>query len=211
MPADKLALIRDYEVFEATGGAGHVLAHLAGLPDQALLEFDELAAALGYPRTVNPMDYAVAPRGYRVLSKVPRLPDHVIDHVVGHFSGLEAFLRAIDRGSGGGRRRRQRPGRVRSGRVCGACRSRTWSTATSTCELSAPRAACRATRTRLPHASMHQRRRGWPTGRAPAAVRLAQAQPVRSPVRSSITDRAITPSACAPESPLVLGRIRGRP
>ena len=94
VPADKLALIRDYEVFEATGGAGHVLAHLAGLPDQALLEFDELAAALGYPRTVNPMDYAVAPRGYRVLSKVPRLPDHVIDHVVGHFNGLEAFVRA---------------------------------------------------------------------------------------------------------------------
>ena len=40
------------------------------------------------------MDYAVAPRGYRVLSKVPRLPDHVIDHVVGHFNGLEAFVRA---------------------------------------------------------------------------------------------------------------------
>jgi diadenylate cyclase len=40
------------------------------------------------------MDYAVAPRGYRVLSKVPRLPDHVIDHVVDHFNGLEAFVRA---------------------------------------------------------------------------------------------------------------------
>src|SRR5438477_2790103 len=50
VPADKLALIRDYEIYEATGGADRVLAHLASLPDQQLLEFDELAAALGYPR-----------------------------------------------------------------------------------------------------------------------------------------------------------------
>ncbi|HYW28827.1 MAG TPA: hypothetical protein VE824_03375, partial [Gaiellales bacterium] len=94
VPADKLALIRDYEIYEATGGADRVLAHLASLADQQLLEFDELAAALGYPRTVNPMDYAVAPRGYRVLSKIPRLPEHVVDHVVGYFNGLEAFVRA---------------------------------------------------------------------------------------------------------------------
>jgi diadenylate cyclase len=40
------------------------------------------------------VDYAVTPRGYRVLSKVPRLPEGVINHVVGHFSGLEAFVRA---------------------------------------------------------------------------------------------------------------------
>jgi diadenylate cyclase len=94
VPADKLALIRDYEVVEATGGAHRVLQHLAALPDGALLEFDELAAALGFPRSVNPMDYAVAPRGYRVLSKIPRLPEHVVEHVVGFFNGLEAFVRA---------------------------------------------------------------------------------------------------------------------
>ena len=49
---------------------------------------------LGYPRTVNPVDHAVSPRGFRVLSKVPRLPEIVIDHVIGHFGGLEAFQRA---------------------------------------------------------------------------------------------------------------------
>jgi diadenylate cyclase len=94
VPGDKLALIRDYEIVEATGGPHRVLQHLAALPDGALLEFDELAAALGFPRSVNPMDYAVAPRGYRVLSKIPRLPEHVVEHVVGFFNGLEAFVRA---------------------------------------------------------------------------------------------------------------------
>ena len=71
-----------------------VVQALAGLPDQQLLEFDELAGVLGYPRTVNPMDHAVSPRGYRVLHKVPRLPDVVIEHVIAHFGGLEAFQRA---------------------------------------------------------------------------------------------------------------------
>jgi diadenylate cyclase len=49
---------------------------------------------LGYPRSVSPVDYAVTPRGYRVLSKIPRLPEGVIAHVVEHFDGLEAFVRA---------------------------------------------------------------------------------------------------------------------
>src|SRR5437763_5922736 len=40
VPGDKTALIRDYEVFEVTRGHEHVLAHLASLPDGALLEFD---------------------------------------------------------------------------------------------------------------------------------------------------------------------------
>jgi diadenylate cyclase len=94
VPSDKLALIRDYDVAELTGGHRAVLEALSRIPDQGLLEFEELSGVLGYPRTVNPMDHAVSPRGYRVLSKVPRLPDVVIEHVIGHFGGLEAFQRA---------------------------------------------------------------------------------------------------------------------
>jgi diadenylate cyclase len=40
------------------------------------------------------MDHAVSPRGFRVLSKVPRLPEAVVEHVISHFTGLEAFQRA---------------------------------------------------------------------------------------------------------------------
>jgi diadenylate cyclase len=94
VPTDKLALIRDYDIPSLTGGADKVLKALAGLPDEQLLEFEELAQVLGYPRTINPMDHAVSPRGYRVLHKVPRLPDVVVEHVISHFGGLEAFQRA---------------------------------------------------------------------------------------------------------------------
>src|SRR4051794_22539716 len=50
VPHDKLAVILDYEVVEVTGGADRVLAQLAAMPDQELLELDELAQVLGYPR-----------------------------------------------------------------------------------------------------------------------------------------------------------------
>ena len=70
------------------------LRGLRTLPDSRLLELEDVAEVLGYPRSVNPLDHSVAPRGYRVLSNVPRLPEAVISHVVEHFDGLESFMRA---------------------------------------------------------------------------------------------------------------------
>src|SRR6266487_168174 len=81
VPAEKAAIVYDYH---ADGGAERVregLVALAQLPYQELLEF-ELLAVLGYPASVNPLDHSISPRGYRVLSHIPRLPDTVIKRVV---------------------------------------------------------------------------------------------------------------------------------
>ena len=40
------------------------------------------------------LDAAVAPRGYRLLAKVPRLPPAVVDRLVEHFGGLQQLLSA---------------------------------------------------------------------------------------------------------------------
>src|SRR3954454_5173828 len=96
VPAEKAAIVHDYH---AEGGADRVaegLQALAQLPYQELLEF-ELLAMLGYPATTNPPDYAVAPRGYRVLSHIPRLPENVIQRLVSELGGLEAIVRASQR------------------------------------------------------------------------------------------------------------------
>ena len=96
VPAEKAAIVYDYH---ADGGADRVaegLEALAQLPYQDLLEF-ELLAVLGYPATTNPLDYAVAPRGYRVLSHIPRLPESVIHRLVGELAGLEGIIRASQR------------------------------------------------------------------------------------------------------------------
>jgi diadenylate cyclase len=96
VPAEKAAVLYDYH---RQGGSERVqegLDALAGLAYQNLLEF-ELLAVLGYPATVNPLDVAVSPRGYRVLSRIPRLPDPVIRRVVSSLDGLDAIVRASQR------------------------------------------------------------------------------------------------------------------
>jgi len=96
VPDEKAALVYDYH---ADGGAERTresLEALAALPYDQLLEF-ELLAVLGYPATVNPLDHAVSPRGYRVLSHIPRLPDSVVRRVVSNLAGLEGIVRASQR------------------------------------------------------------------------------------------------------------------
>jgi diadenylate cyclase len=96
VPAEKGAILFDYH---ADGGADRVaeaLEALAQLPYQQLLEF-ELLAVLGYPATTNPLDYAVSPRGYRVLSHIPRLPENLIQRLVAELGGLDGIVRASQR------------------------------------------------------------------------------------------------------------------
>jgi diadenylate cyclase len=96
VPAEKAAVLYDYH---AQGGGDRVrdaLEALAGIAYQNLLEF-ELLAVLGYPATLNPLDFAVSPRGYRVLSRIPRLPDTVIKRVVANLDGLDSIVRASQR------------------------------------------------------------------------------------------------------------------
>ncbi|HVF32832.1 MAG TPA: hypothetical protein VM933_07335, partial [Acidimicrobiales bacterium] len=40
------------------------------------------------------LDSGVQPRGYRLLSKIPRVPDVVIDRIVHRFNNLQKILRA---------------------------------------------------------------------------------------------------------------------
>jgi diadenylate cyclase len=96
VPDEKAALVYDYH---ADGGAERTregLEALAAIPYDQLLEF-ELLAVLGYPASINPLDHSVSPRGYRVLSHIPRLPDAVVKRVVSTLAGLEGIVRASQR------------------------------------------------------------------------------------------------------------------
>ena len=96
VPREKASVLYDYH---AKGGLEATRVGLQALSELAykdLLEF-ELLAVLGYPATVNPLDQSVTPRGYRVLSRIPRLPDAVIRHVVADMGNLDAIVRASQR------------------------------------------------------------------------------------------------------------------
>jgi diadenylate cyclase len=97
VPLERDAIVRDYHVQSAADDATEALAALGQLSYQELLEFGRLAELLGHDRNVNPLDFAVVPRGYRILSHIPRLPEPVVRRVVGDLGSLDAVVRASQR------------------------------------------------------------------------------------------------------------------
>ncbi|MET9614523.1 DNA integrity scanning diadenylate cyclase DisA [Kitasatospora indigofera] len=71
-----------------------VLADLEALTHSELLDLQTVAKALGYSGTPESLDSAVSPRGYRLLAKIPRLPNTVMERLVEHFGGLQKLLAA---------------------------------------------------------------------------------------------------------------------
>src|SRR6266568_3858060 len=97
VPSERDAIVRDYHAVSAGPEATLALEGLRALRYQDLLEFDRLVELLGYTRGLNPLDTSVQPRGYRVLSHIPRIPEPVVRRVVGDFGSLDTVVRASQR------------------------------------------------------------------------------------------------------------------
>ena len=90
--AERELVIRDYVPAGRTARTAEaLLALLESLSPTDLVDPLAVAKALGLGEH---LDGAVAPRGYRLLAKVPRLPAPVVDRLVEHFSTLQKLLAA---------------------------------------------------------------------------------------------------------------------
>ncbi|GAB3131646.1 DNA integrity scanning diadenylate cyclase DisA [Tsukamurella serpentis] len=69
-------------------------ARIDALTDTELLAAPTIAAALGFPGTVEAQDDPVSPRGYRLLGSVPRLRAQQVEDLVGTFGTLQTLLAA---------------------------------------------------------------------------------------------------------------------
>ncbi len=90
---ERRLVAKDYVVPAAGWGPADVLTRLARLDDESLLDLATVAAGLRLP-TGPDLDAAVTPRGYRLLHKIPRLPELVSEHVVERFADLAKIMRA---------------------------------------------------------------------------------------------------------------------
>ena len=88
-------VLRDYVPSAPKGSKTKVLtvaaAAVEGLNDSQLLDLSELANAIGLGTA---LDAAVAPRGYRMLARVPRLSETIVERLVSHFRRLQPLLSA---------------------------------------------------------------------------------------------------------------------
>ncbi|MEP7763462.1 DNA integrity scanning diadenylate cyclase DisA [Sanguibacter sp. 25GB23B1] len=93
--SDREFVIRDYvEVARKDRSVADVLASLGELDSTELLDLTLIGRVLGLPGGGEALDAAVAPHGYRLLAKVPRLPDPIVERLVTHFGGLQKLLAA---------------------------------------------------------------------------------------------------------------------
>ena len=95
--AERELIVRDYLPPGSGKKARKVedaLTDLDALSATDLLDLVPIARALGYSTSADQLDVAVSPRGYRLLAKVPRLPNLVVDRLIEHFGGLQKLLAA---------------------------------------------------------------------------------------------------------------------
>ena len=90
---ERLLVVRDYQP-DRRRKLENVLAELDVIPPEQLLDLATVADALGVGTPDGAFDDPVVPRGYRLLSRVPRLPERTIDRIVGRFTSLPRILAA---------------------------------------------------------------------------------------------------------------------
>jgi diadenylate cyclase len=92
---DRELLVRDYlTAAKNPQTLEEVLIELSLLSATDLLDLGAGARALGFNIAGEALDSAVSPQGYRLLSKVPRLPGAIVERLVDHFGSLQKLLAA---------------------------------------------------------------------------------------------------------------------
>ncbi|HHW15061.1 MAG TPA: DNA integrity scanning protein DisA [Firmicutes bacterium] len=89
-----LLVVRDYLRGDGQLKPEAVWEQLLGWNSDDLLDLGLVMRALGYGGGMNALETLLTPRGYRILTKIPRLPLPVIDNLVAAFGTLPKILEA---------------------------------------------------------------------------------------------------------------------
>jgi len=92
---DEIAyLITDYMKDPSSGKLAEFQLSLKKLSNEELLEASMIVKLLGYPNSTMLQDEVISSRGYRLLSKIPRLPISIMNKLVEKFGKLSVILMA---------------------------------------------------------------------------------------------------------------------
>lgn len=91
---DANLLLKDYCRDPHEDRMKEVKTALRRLSTEELLDFQVIVRLLGYPSTIAGLEEIVAPRGFRVLNKIPRLPAIIIANLVENFKHIKPILSA---------------------------------------------------------------------------------------------------------------------
>ncbi|WP_279222280.1 DNA integrity scanning diadenylate cyclase DisA [Anaerophilus nitritogenes] len=87
-------VVEDYMIHTEDRDYHTTARQIKNLSSEELLDLSNIGKILGYMGINDLLDMPVSSRGYRILSKIPRLPMGVIQNVVNHFGDFQKILKA---------------------------------------------------------------------------------------------------------------------
>jgi diadenylate cyclase len=91
---DRRLVVLDYFYEESGWHLDQAMAALDSLGTEELLDLKAVSSALHLPSNMSDLDAHVEPRGYRLLARLPRVPEPVVTGIVARFGTLQKVLRA---------------------------------------------------------------------------------------------------------------------
>jgi diadenylate cyclase len=92
---DRRAVVLDYLHEENDWHFDDASAGLSGLEMEQLLDLTAVANVL-HLEDVDDLKASVQPKGYRMLSRIPRLPESIVDRIVAKFGSLDVVMSASE-------------------------------------------------------------------------------------------------------------------
>ena len=91
---DRRHVIKDYAEGDGATRVEEAMRVMSEFTTEGLLDLKAVAAVLRRSAEHAELDAGAQPRGYRLLSRIPRLPDVVIENIVDRFGDLQKIMRA---------------------------------------------------------------------------------------------------------------------
>ena len=87
-------IVKDYIAPGKKRTAEKIMEELSKIEYENLIKSDKIANLLGYEDFDNYDEIAVYTRGYRILSKIPRMPSNIVENLVKSFKSFQHILAA---------------------------------------------------------------------------------------------------------------------
>lgn len=91
---DGINIIKDYSNRRDGAHFSEINKAIRNLSSEELLDLAHICRILGYEGDASVLETPVSPKGYRLLSKIPRLPLMVIENLVNQFKNFNNIMRA---------------------------------------------------------------------------------------------------------------------
>lgn len=94
LETEELLIVKDYMAKGKRRTIEKVLAEIRGLNYESLMNASTIAKLLGYEQFDNYDEVGVYTKGYRLLNKVPRMPNNIVENLVKSFKSFQHIIDA---------------------------------------------------------------------------------------------------------------------